>query len=610
MIVKMLKITLLCLKNERELALERLRNLGAMHIDSAPLEETEDRSELSAKLAGIRKAMIVAESIKGVEPSKVASEIQADALAESLISLSNEKIAELKKLEELHINRDLVVPWGDFSMRTLEEIREKGVSVHLCKMPLERYEELKSELETIASEKAGSLSFHTVKKSKHDIHVAIIANFELDTVELPLARLPENASLAEIDTEIKSVQARISEIDAELAEKAKFNNDLKIRSAELAENLEFLENRDSMAESGVVAHITGFIPGERADELKAAAKKYGWGFMITEPGLDDDTPTYIRVPKFLEVSQPIFEFIGISPGYNEWDVSTCFLFFFTIFVGILVGDAGYGLLFLAAALFGKFKTKGDEKTDRTFNLLILLSLSTVLWGALNGTYFAINAKYLPSWMHGIEWFTDPATKNQHIQQLCFIIAAVHLSFAHVWKAFILINSRKALGEVGWAMLIWGNYLTALNLVVYPGNVWPMTLMGVLYIGGAALTAIFAINWKDIGDVCNYPFGLIGTFVDLLSYIRLFAVGLATYYVADSFNDMGVRLLGASDSMWAFPFLLILTVGVIIFGHGLNIILAGLAVLVHGIRLNTLEFSNHMSLQWLGHVYAPFKKRDK
>jgi V/A-type H+-transporting ATPase subunit I len=160
------------------------------------------------------------------------------------------------------------------------------------------------------------------------------------------------------------------------------------------------------------------------------------------------------------------------------------------------------------------------------------------------------------------------------------------------------------------MLIWGNYFTALNLVVYPGNEWPITLMLVLYVGGLFLTALFSINWKDIGDVCNYPFGLIGTFVDLLSYIRLFAVGLATYYVADSFNNMGVMLMKTSDNMWAVPFLVLAAVIVILAGHGLNIILAGLAILVHGIRLNTLEFSNHMSLQWLGHVYAPFKKREK
>ncbi|MCK5843211.1 MAG: hypothetical protein KAG97_00805, partial [Victivallales bacterium] len=584
MIVKMLKITLLCLKNERELALERLRDIGAMHIDSAPIADTDDRSESSAKLAVLEKAMLVAESIKGVVASEVDSEMSPDALAESLISLSDEKNKELKKEEELHSNRDLIAPWGDFSPRTLEDIREKGVFVHLCNMPRERFEEFKSEIETIATEKAESVSFHTVQESKHDIHFAIIANFEIDTVELPLARLPENASLAEILAETKSVQSRISEIDAELAEKATFKDNLKKHSAELADQLEFLENRDTMAESGVVAHISGFIPAEKTDELNAAAKDFGWGFMITEPGPDDNTPTYIKVPKMLEVSKPIFEFIGISPGYNEWDVSTCFLVFFTIFVGILVGDAGYGLLFLTTALFAKFMIKGDEKTNQMFNLFILLSLSTVIWGALNGTYFAINAKHLPSWMHGIDWLTDPATKNAHVQQLCFIIAGVHLSFAHLWKAILFINSRKALGEVGWAMLIWGNFLTALNLVVYPGNEWPITLMLVLYVGGLFLTAVFAINWKEIGDICNYPFNLIGTFVDLLSYIRLFAVGLATFYVADSFNNMGVMLMKSSDNMWAVPFLIIFAVIVILAGHGLNIILAGLAILVHGIRL--------------------------
>ncbi|NOY75844.1 MAG: hypothetical protein GXP32_08650 [Kiritimatiellaeota bacterium] len=612
MIVKMLKTTVICLKMERESALERLRELGLMHIDAAPIEETADRSESSARLADLEKAFLVLDGVKPAEKteSTLESVPDGDALAEAVVSLSNEKLDGLKEFDDLRKDRELLIPWGEFSADTLNSLNEKGIEVHLCQTSRELFEDLKTKTAEADTEKGGTAAFHILRQNKHEVYFALIATRGLDVSELPLARLPENLSITETESAIESIESRIKAIDKELAELAPLKNHLKKRSAELAERLEFLEKRDSMAESGVVAHITGFIPEPETDNLKQAAKKQGWGLYLIEPDSDDNTPTFIKVPKFLEISKPIFDFIGISPGYYEWDVSTCFLFFLTIFVGIIVGDAGYGLIFLVLAILAKLKLKSSEKTDQALNLMILLSLSIIVWGALNGTYFALRPDLLPKWMRGLDWFTDPQTKNQHIQQLCFLIAAIHLSLAHLWKATLYINSRKALGEIGWAMFIWGNYFMALNLIVYPDVEWPVKLLTVLYCGGALLTAGFAVNWKDVGDVCNYPFGLIGTFVDLLSYIRLFAVGLATYYIADSFNNMGMMLLGAWDNAWAAPFLLLVAVVVILFGHILNVLLAGLAILVHGIRLNTLEFSNHMSLQWLGRVYAPFKKHDE
>ncbi|MCK5844034.1 MAG: hypothetical protein KAG97_04950 [Victivallales bacterium] len=610
MIVRMLKTTVICLNSEREHALERLRELELMHIDATPLAETEERSKYSAKLVNSNKATMVLEGAgrKGdtKNPPAAASE-EADSLAESALALAEEKNEILKKLDGLRKDRDALLPWGEFSPSTLQGIREKDVDVHLCKINRDMYKQFKAETAEKMENNGGKIAFHIVRESKHELHFAIIADAPLDSSELPLVRLPENTSLAKIESDIKTIESRKEKIDAKLAELALSEPALKLRAAELKEHLEFLEKRDSMAESGILAHITGYIPVPNVEDLKAAAKKHGWGSLMTEPQSADDTPTLIKVPRILEISKPIFDFIGISPGYNEWDVSTCFLFFFTIFVGMIVGDAGYGLIFLAAAIFAKFKLHSNEKNNRAVNLMLLLSMATVVWGALNGTYFAIKAELLPSWMHGIDWFTDPELKSKHIQQLCFLIAAIHLSFAHLWKATLYINSRKALGEIGWAMLIWGNYVTALNLIVYPGGKWPLTLLTILYSGGAVLTAIFAIDWKDIGDICNYPFGLIGTFVDLLSYIRLFAVGLATFYIADSFNGMGVMIAEISDDPFAKILLMAAAVIVILLGHILNIVLAGLAILVHGIRLNTLEFSNHMSLQWLGRIYEPFKK---
>jgi V/A-type H+-transporting ATPase subunit I len=153
------------------------------------------------------------------------------------------------------------------------------------------------------------------------------------------------------------------------------------------------------------------------------------------------------------------------------------------------------------------------------------------------------------------------------------------------------------------MVIWGNFFTAIKLIVFNQDPFP-TFAFYLYVIGIVLILVFYVQWTDIGSIFNLPFGFIGSFVDVLSYIRLFAVGLATYYIANSFNNMGNMLLQIS------PWLIVGTIIVLLFGHILNILLALMGVLVHGIRLNTLEFSNQMELQWLGHVYTPFKKQTK
>jgi V/A-type H+-transporting ATPase subunit I len=285
---------------------------------------------------------------------------------------------------------------------------------------------------------------------------------------------------------------------------------------------------------------------------------------------------------------------------------------------MIVGDAGYGSIFLILSIVGKIIIK-DKKMQLPLNLFALLSIMTIIWGALSGNYFAIPESMLPAWMHGISkpltilpsWVKGVSQyqnlpvdeiRNKDVQYLCFLIAATHLSLARVWKAIILFpRVRDGLGQLGWGVIIWANFFLSVDLIVFNGSMPVATMY--LYIIGAILVFACYVNWKDLGGVLNLPFSFIGSFVDVLSYIRLFAVGMSTFYIADSFNKMAVMVLD-------IPIPVVSVLGMIVillFGHGLNILLSLIAVLVHGIRLNTLEFSNHMELQWMGFVYKPFKK---
>ena len=206
------------------------------------------------------------------------------------------------------------------------------------------------------------------------------------------------------------------------------------------------------AESAIV-YLKGFYPIDREDDLAAAAQENGWGYQLEEVDHDDTPPTLLRNPKWVSPVKAILKMIDVLPGYKELDISALFLVFFSIFFAFIIGDAGYGLLFLGLTFLGKFKAKGKPAAQPGLNLMLIMSAATVVFGALTGNYFgipienlfaplkALTNPYMTGWT-GSAWNTDLAAN--HIMFICFSIAVIHLSIAHLWKIIRKINSPAAL----------------------------------------------------------------------------------------------------------------------------------------------------------------------
>ena len=289
--------------------------------------------------------------------------------------------------------------------------------------------------------------------------------------------------------------------------------------------------------------------------------------------------------------------------------------FFTLFFSIIVGDAGYGLLYLLAGIILKIKVK-SKGAQQAINFLIILSCGTVAWGLLTGSVFGIKKDLLPWFLAGLPCLRGEQSMKC-IQWLCFTIALCHLAGARLWRAIIAGSVREALGNLGWMFFISFNFLLIISMIV--GDPFPFTahpgfeaFPSWCYCGGgigAILILLFSVKWKEIGDVLYTPFNFINSFVDVLSYIRLFAVGLSGAYIAQCFNNMG-GMIYAGQTGWKLVILAICGGLVIIIGHILNIVLGMMSVLVHGLRLNTLEFSNHMQIGWEGKAYSPFRETNE
>ncbi len=358
--------------------------------------------------------------------------------------------------------------------------------------------------------------------------------------------------------------------------------------------------------------------------------------MASDPTEDDNVPTKLQNNKFVSLIYPLTDFLGTVPGYFEYDISGWFLMFILIFFGIIFGDGGYGLLISAVAAIPIIKSLVSKKpVSPTFLLVGLFGLSTILWGTLTCTWFGLSPEQLPVWLQKLSvpvisnvyadkiwypfWTGGKAglTTAQNLQIFCFTLALVQLTVAHIKGAVTNRKSPKMLGDIGSILQLVGIYYIVLSLVVNAqvfsfglilGGI-PVGTVAIIFIAVGFIMGFVFSNYEgsivksilsSLTNIVSVLLGVVNVFSDIVSYIRLWAVGLAGAAISATVNELAGPLLGN------FLFMIIAIV-LLVFGHGLNMILNVLSVIVHGIRLNTLEFSSHLDMSWSGHKFKPFEE---
>ena len=424
---------------------------------------------------------------------------------------------------------------------------------------------------------------------------ASLASTTLTVREVPLPP----RSLAAIERDLAAKAARNAEIGTRLAALAVFRPALAARRLALEEEIEMLQARAGMNEEPDLCWLGGACPADLMPQVEAAAAAHGWALHVREPGPDDAVPTLLRGPGWVKQIHSVLQMLGITPGYEEPDSSALFLLFLVVFAAMLIGDAGYGTLLLAATFF-----VARGRPSQPVRLLRTIACATIGWGAITGTWFAIPT--LPAFLDlpRIEWLTgpDPITARNHVMLLCFGLGAVHLTVAHGWAFLRSWKSLPALAQLGWIACTWFMFAIARHMVL--GEHMPSVMWMVLAVGTALIVLFMTPIAKFKDEWFNHvmlPLSLVSNFVDVVSYLRLFAVGVAGFEVAKAFNNMAADAAADGGFGWVFAAL------IAIFGHSLNLALCAMGVLVHGVRLNTLEFSAHLGLQWNGFSYRPFAR---
>ena len=551
MIVRMKHLDLVCMAADRKDTLERLRELGAVHLDLAGacgIKFTAEKEELARAEKALRLIL------KARTDSNDDSGLVRPREIDEILTLADDRARLEEALEALRRDIAKYEPYGDFDPALAQKLLDKGVDIaDILPSPLP---------------------------------------------EMRLSKMREKAS--RIANRILIDNAKLSQADEKI---------ILARYPALSDRIAFAAAEEAMQSHGAVAFVSGWVPENAVELLRAAAKDSAWGLLLRDALPEEIPPTLVKPPKFFAPVKSLFDGLGIAPAYTEADVSVPFMCYFSLFFAMLVGDGAYGAIFLAAVMWGwkKYRARPGNAILRSWLVMLtVFSAATVLWGVLSNTWFGAAIPWLAD-LPTVRWLADPSYRNMML--LCFTIGVSHLMLARIWNGLCRLNDTSCLSEFGWAGILLFMYFVTNSIV----GIFSSIPVAMYWVFGLSLVAVFGFTVKPSelktrgAELGMLPLNIMSALGDIISYVRLFAVGLASVKVAENFNAMATGLVAGAEDWWVRALMSVAMVLILVVGHALNLAMAALSVLVHAVRLNTLEFSNHKGVTWSGYAFKPFKK---
>ncbi|MBR6117208.1 MAG: ATPase V [Paludibacteraceae bacterium] len=593
MITQMKKYTFLVFHRDYEPFLEQLRELGVVHITQKAAGLIQDDEQLQAALQHEDELRRL---LKQGAPDQL---IQERAEVEQRIAEAQESAKK-------------VAVWGDLDPARIAALREAGYALRFFECPTKAFRE---EWGIKVSEKEGKTYFVNLDNSIS----RNIDNSELLDKATELQQ-PEK-SAAQYLQEVEHLKGLYAAADTRILAWQKANLDrIQQELVEARQQIDWTRvnlSTDKLAE-GALCLFEGFCPIDREAELNAMLAESQVYYEETDPAKEDATPIKLHNNWFVRLFEPLTGMYG-WPNYNEFDptpiLGPCFLLFFAL----CIGDCGYGLLL---TLIGYLILKGKlkiEMFDGLGGIIMALGVGSTVIGYLMGTFFGID-------IFRAEWFPQAAKAvmfnnlgvNGKIGEydvmmvVALVIGVVHIILAMTIKAISYTKRdgfKNTVSTWGWLLLIVGGICTAILAMTFslPTETVKWIMIG---IGAVSALGIFVFNTPGRNPLINVGAGLWDTYQmstgllgDVLSYIRLYALGLAGGMLGAAFNQLGAQVLGENPNVGTWiGFILIVT-----FGHVLNLLMACLGAFVHPLRLSFVEYFKNAGYEGTGKLYQPFKK---
>lgn len=606
MISPMTKYSFILLSGQTEEFLSKIQDLGVIDITRSVKPVDEKSEALLSEADTVKKALAVlnscdAEPEKGFrfdgDPVEAALKAQAD-----VEELKNELSSAKKELSARK-------PWGQFSTEAIGRLEAQGLKIRFYSCQKKKFDPAWTEIQPlqVVSETDTTVFFVTVAPVSEEY------SFPIEPMAAP------EGSVNEMELTIKDLETKLSERKKLLGNLKGCIGELRQRYNEKlgALDLYLAESATEMAADSHLAVVTGFAPTEDDKRLCDAFDALGI-YYIHEPATKEDNPPIKLHNNWFAKNFEVLTGMYGMPVYDEFDPTPVLGPFFMLFFAMCMGDAGYGIVLMLIALFMKLKMQGTS-LGKMYRLIGFLGGMTFFVGLFLGTFFGMSileASWTPEWLKALcvdGWFPEGKIAGFPVQ----MVLAVAIGVLHICLAMIIktINYTKRFGfsktvsTWGWTTLIVGGIIViALGMTEILSEVafkWV-----IIALAAVSSLAIFVFNTPGRNPLVNIGSGLWDTYNlvtglmgDVLSYIRLYALGLAGGMLGNAFNIMGTMILDipVPGVNWVF------CIVILIFGHVLNLAMSCLGAFVHPLRLTFVEYFKNSGYEGTGLKYNPLTK---
>ena len=589
MVTEMTKYDFILMSGDMDAFLEKLQSIGVVDITRSTKPIDEHSEKLSSRAGILRKALSL---LKDVTPAEFAEKNSED-YASDVIEAVSEIEAMQARIPQLQKEADELVPWGKFDKASFDRLKEQDLKLHFYKAkaidPAWKEQYALSEISNV-----GGYSYFVVVSDSDD--------YDFPLKELPA---PEKDYLA-LEKEIAELQDAIAKKEAHLAE-LKCREDLIQKELDKTLSKLDLHLAQVSGEKAAEDYITvfeGFAPKESETALQDMLEKENVFCLVDKAKVDDNPPIKLKNNKFVSMFELLTDMYG-RPKYDEFDPTVFISIFFMLFFAFCMGDAGYGLVLILASL-GLKKVLG-----KIAPLGVTLGIATTVVGLLFHTFFSMD---MLTW----SWIPEGVKKCMLPSQiagydgtmvLALLVGIVHICLALIVKTYQTTKVKgfaNSLSTWGWTLLIVGGVIVG-GLALMGVMDKALTKWIIIVIGCLSALGIFFLNNLHRNPLANFGSGLwetyntaTGLLGDVLSYLRLYALGLAGAKLGEAFNAIGVQALGDGGFGWV-AFILI-----VVIGHTLNVAMCVLGAFVHPLRLNFLEFFKNSGYEGSGRKYNPLQ----
>ena len=613
MISKMIRYDIVLYAGEQERFVETLRELGLVDITTTGWEPSEaDRSVLTEIEARTKAVEFLSAFAKSKAFNANAMPYASGDEAYECYTAARDDRQQLQQ-EEARLRKlaDDVAPWGNFSAAEIDRLAGRGVNVRLFVAQAAAFDRF-------VAEAIEGVTIAEIARTQSGVYFAVVTTGDVQyLVDGQEVRLPDMNS-AQLRAKADELVARDEALNEVFSRAALSTALIAAESGKLKEQLQGLKI-GAMAQreaDGSLILLEGWAEADTADKVDALLKEYPYlVFERRDANMEDDAPVKLKNNKFSR----LFELIGSMyalPKYGTMDLTGIFGLFYMLFFAICLCDAGYGLMLLLVGLYLWFK--GGKGMRQAAGLSIVCSSATVLFGFYANSFFGLTiSDYLP--IHK-DMLLDFQNEFFGIALALGIVQILVGLAINIWMKAKLFGITSSFATLGWFIILLTG-VAAVGLPMVGIEIPGFTTSSPVFYGlmGVGALLMLVLNNVKRNPIINIGAGLwdaynniTGLLSDVLSYIRLFAIGLSGGVLAQVFNSLAKGLSGfgdiAADAPWtAYIGPVIAAAVILIIGHAINLFMSAISSFVHPMRLTFVEFYKNAGFEMSQRSFDPIRK---